>query len=209
MSYTLRYFPIKARAETCRALLSYSGAPWKNENPEWPAEKPNQPFGKLPVLIETRKDDSEFVLTDSIAIERYIVAKYNLSAGGDAETIARQDELRNQIKDIYELVVLYKFGHEAARPSVMEKFTVLSKAMVNLHEDFLKKNGSNGHYFGNKTTYVDIALYANLVALREVGTELMAGAAEPFSEENAPLINKVLKTVGADPAMASYVATQL
>ncbi|KAI8317880.1 hypothetical protein GQ54DRAFT_281323, partial [Martensiomyces pterosporus] len=156
MSYTLRYFPIRTRAETCRALLSYSGAPWENVHPEWPAEKHNQPFGKMPVLIERSEDGSEFVLSDSVAIEKYLATKYGLAVTGDARAVAHQDELRNQLRDIYELIVLYMFGHEDVRPDIMDKFNTLAKALVRFHEEFLKKNGSNGHYFGKKTTYVDI-----------------------------------------------------
>ncbi|KAJ1957868.1 hypothetical protein GGI12_004899 [Dipsacomyces acuminosporus] len=206
-TYTLRYFPIKARAETIRALLSFSGATWKNEHPAWPQEKANQPFGKLPVLIEAAEDGSEFVLTDSLAIEKYIATKYSISVDGDIKQLARQDEIRNQIKDIYELLVQYKFGPESGRPSVFEKYNVLASAFAKAHESLLTANGSNGHYFGNKTTYVDIALYATLSVLRTISAEVMTGADAFFTKENAPEINKVLDTLAAEPAFASYVAT--
>ncbi|KAI8319275.1 hypothetical protein GQ54DRAFT_265586, partial [Martensiomyces pterosporus] len=195
------------RAETCRALLSYSGAPWENVHPAWPSEKLNQPFGKMPVLIERSEDGSEFVLSDSVAIEKYLATKYGLAVTGDARAVAHQDELRNQIRDIYELIVLYKFGHEDVRPGIMDKFNTLAKALVRFHEEFLKKNGSNGHYFGSRTTYVDIAVYANVAVLRDAGVTFMPGAADLFTEENAPEISKVLKAVEADPAMTSYVAS--
>ncbi|KAJ1954745.1 hypothetical protein GGI12_005723 [Dipsacomyces acuminosporus] len=206
-TYVLRFFPNRALAETSRALLYFSGASWKNEYPVWPQDKTNQPLGRIPVLVETKEDGSEFVLTDSVAMEKYIASRHDLATADDAEQLARQDELRHQIKDVLDLVYQYKFGPEPGRPVAFEKFAALAPATVKYHEAFLKANGSNGHYFGNQTTYLDIALFANIDVLRTISAEVMTGADEFFTEENAPEINKVLKTVAAEPAMAAYIAT--
>ncbi|KAJ1947953.1 hypothetical protein FBU59_001819 [Linderina macrospora] len=203
-TYVLRYFPIKARAETCRALLSYTGTPYTNEAPAWPQNKSSQPFGKLPVLIETNESGAVFELGDSLAIEHYLAAKYGLMVDSSLQDTARQNELRNQLKDIYEFIPLYRFGSEEVRQSVKEKFDVQAKFLINYHENHLKNNGANGHYFGDKTTYVDIALVANMRALREFGHDIMPGAADHFSPEKAPLINKVVEVVSADPKLAKY-----
>ncbi|KAJ2626662.1 hypothetical protein H4R22_004730, partial [Coemansia sp. RSA 1290] len=50
--YTLRYFDRIGVAEGSRILLTAAGVEWKEEHPEWPQEKPNQPFGRMPVLVE-------------------------------------------------------------------------------------------------------------------------------------------------------------
>ncbi|KAJ2386045.1 hypothetical protein GGI23_006582, partial [Coemansia sp. RSA 2559] len=75
-SYTLRYFPVSARAETAKVLLTLSGADWKLEAPAWPQDKDAQPVGKLPVLIESSDSgDKPFVLGESLAIEQYLATK--------------------------------------------------------------------------------------------------------------------------------------
>ncbi|ORX71100.1 hypothetical protein DL89DRAFT_256161 [Linderina pennispora] len=203
-TYVLRYFPIKARAETCRALLSYSGASYTNEAPAWPQEKSNQPFGKLPVLIETDESGATFKLSDSLAIEHYLATKYGLMVDSSPQDRACQDELRHQIKDIYEFIPQYRFGNEDTRASVKEKLDVQMKYFIEYHENHLKNNGSNGHYFGDKTTYVDIALVASMRAVREFGASIIPGLADWLSPDNAPLINKVIEVVGADPKLVKY-----
>ncbi|KAJ2687083.1 hypothetical protein H4R19_006660, partial [Coemansia spiralis] len=51
-SFVLRYFDLAGRAEASRLLLTAANVEWTDEHPEWPAEKANQPFGVLPVLVE-------------------------------------------------------------------------------------------------------------------------------------------------------------
>ncbi|KAJ1961475.1 hypothetical protein GGI12_003229 [Dipsacomyces acuminosporus] len=206
-SYTLRYFDAKALAETSRAILAFSGDSWENTHPAWPQEKADQPIGKLPVLVETSEDGSEFVLTESSAIEQYLAIKYGLYITGDAKQVARQEELRSQIKYLAQLAINYKWGTESARPNVLNEYNTLAPALIKYHEAALKANGSNGHYFGDRTTYIDLALYTSIVVIRGVSADTMPGADQFFTEENAPELNKVLKAVAAEPALASYVAS--
>ncbi|KAJ2526334.1 hypothetical protein GGH20_003560, partial [Coemansia sp. RSA 1937] len=56
--YILRYFDSTGLAESSRILLTAAGVEWTEEHPEWPQEKPNQPHGRMPVLIEKTTDDS-------------------------------------------------------------------------------------------------------------------------------------------------------
>ncbi|KAJ1784964.1 hypothetical protein LPJ59_006248, partial [Coemansia sp. RSA 2399] len=102
VSYVLRYFPIAARAETAKALLTLSGADWKLEAPAWPQEQSAQPVGRLPVLIESNdSSDEPFVLGESSAIEQYLAAKHGLYfKPGDLKAVARQNELRSHLKDL-------------------------------------------------------------------------------------------------------------
>lgn len=209
MSYTLRYFPIRARAEVIRLLLLASGAKFTDMMPDWPVEKDKQPMGQLPVLVETTEDGSEFVLSDSIAIEKYLAGKAGLLVQTGLRDKAREDQLRSQIEDVYSLALAYKYGLEAARESVADKYKRTAAAFVNYHENVLAENGSNGHYFGDKTTYVDICLFAYISIMRQPDDKAMPGVADPFSESNAPGLNKVIQTVQKDPIAAAYVASLL
>lgn len=52
-TYKFSYFDIKFRGEFIRFILSYSGVQFEDNRvkaEDWPALKPNTPFGQLPVL---------------------------------------------------------------------------------------------------------------------------------------------------------------
>ncbi|KAJ1724107.1 hypothetical protein LPJ53_001569 [Coemansia erecta] len=206
-SFVLRYFPIHARAETIKAMLSFSGTEYKFETPEWPQQKSEQPVGKLPVLIETAEDGSEFVICESYAIEVYLARKFKLSPGDTAQVVARQVELRSQLKDIYDYAVLHKHASPDMKEVFWGVFSSLATDVVKYHEKFLAENGSNGHYFGDKTTYIDLAAYGTYRFLTDFIAETNPDAKEFFSKEKAPLMNKVFEAVAAEPTIAGYLAT--
>ncbi|KAJ1844878.1 hypothetical protein H4S02_000440 [Coemansia sp. RSA 2611] len=206
-SFVLRYFPIKARAEVSRLLLLSSGAKFEDVMPDWPAEKEKQPMGQLPVLVETAEDGSIFELSDSIAIEKYLAAKFGLLVQTGLQDTARENQLRSQVEDLIELWARYIFGTEYERESVYAKFKSAATNFVKYHEKILAENGSNGHYFGSKTTYMDLCLFAFLIIMREPNEKAIPDRNEFFSEANAPGLNKVFQTVQSDPVAAAYVAS--
>ncbi|OMJ13515.1 putative glutathione S-transferase 6, partial [Smittium culicis] len=99
--FDLLYFPIPARALTSQLMLSLAGADWKNSAPEWPKEKNNMPYGRLPVLIETEKDGSEFVLAESRAIEEYLATRFGFLPTG-IKNLAVSSQYVNQMFDVIE-----------------------------------------------------------------------------------------------------------
>ncbi|ORX71072.1 hypothetical protein DL89DRAFT_119517 [Linderina pennispora] len=205
-TYVLRYFPLKARAETCRALLSYNDSEYSDEAPVWPQDKVNQPVGQLPVLIETDESGNVFELSESLAIEHYLAAKHGLLVNGTPQDSARQDELRHQLVDIFNYAPRHRFTVEEARPSIKERFETQVQFFIKYHENHLKNNGSNGHYFGNEITYMDVALVATLRSINDFGNQCLSGMSDFFTPEKAPLINKVVEVVSADPKMAKYLS---
>ena len=68
---------------------------------------------------------------------------------------------------------------------------------IPIHEALLQKNGSNGHYLGDTTTYVDIAVVIMLNFLEKVFPGLM-------TEAKAPNLFKVVAAVKADKNFANY-----
>ncbi|KAJ2621472.1 hypothetical protein GGI26_004051 [Coemansia sp. RSA 1358] len=208
--YTLRYFPVPARADTCKALLALSGVEWKLESPAWPKGKDSQPVGKMPVLIEAYSGDNAtapFVLGESYAIEEYIATKYNLFyQPDDLQMMARQRELRSQMVELYEYVSDIMHGPEASRAGLLEKYKVAGRYIVRFHEKVLRENGSNGHYFGDKTTFADVAALASVFGLQHTFADLDPSMIDFISEDNAPEINNLVNTLSKDPALASYVA---
>ncbi|KAJ2559896.1 hypothetical protein EV175_000130 [Coemansia sp. RSA 1933] len=209
-SYTLRYFNIPVRGETAKVLLHLSGADWKVETPDWPKDKDAQPVGKLPVLIETPADSSAakpFVLTETAAIEYYLASKGGyIYQPDDAMHIARQMELRSQIADLCSAFVDWKLGPNEQKTKLKENLDSTARYLIRYHEQLLKENGSNGHYFGSEISFVDIVLFAHITALRTAFSGLEADTLELLSEKNAPGINKVVSAVAAESALASFVA---
>ncbi|KAJ2780659.1 hypothetical protein GGI15_003450 [Coemansia interrupta] len=206
-SFVLRYFPVHSRAETIKAIFSYAETDYKYETPEWPLQKSEQPAGKLPVLVETLPDSSEYVLSDSLAIESYLVDKFKLSVSGSPQIIARQQEIRYQIKDIFEACTLYRYATPEAKHMFLDYFLSSTKDIVAYHEKLLTENGSNGHYFGDSITYVDLAAFATYRAIELQLGDSTPQALELFSKKNAPLMNQVFETVAGQPTIASYLAT--
>ncbi|KAJ2460668.1 transferase activity protein [Coemansia sp. RSA 2424] len=205
-TYTLRHFQAPGRAEPCKAILEYTGAKWILETPQWPQEKINQPVGKLPVLVETNKDGTRFILSDSLAIEQYLVCKYNLCVPEqDRQMIARQTELRNQMNDLFQITqLIINVTEPTTRTNFIQRYMTLAKDIITYHEKFLKENGSNGHYFGNKTTYIDLAWIGTWQAIRTT-FKTMPEMLEPFNKKNAPQMNNVLMTMEKEPKLAEYM----
>ncbi|KAJ1645541.1 hypothetical protein J3B02_000013 [Coemansia erecta] len=205
-TFVLRYFGFPARAEITKAILTCAKADWKLECPVWPDDKAKQPVGQLPVLIETKPDGTEFVLTDSVAIETYLMKKFNVFIDVSLEQSVCQLQLRNQILDSCQMGWLYQFGgSDEVRQFAKQGFVGFLERVIKYHEQVLQENGSNGHYFGNKTGYADVALYGGFNALKSIEglTDIVMNL---FSEQNAPLMNKVLKAVESDSMLADYVA---
>ncbi|RCI16318.1 hypothetical protein L249_3209 [Ophiocordyceps polyrhachis-furcata BCC 54312] len=206
-AYMLRYFPLRWRAEGARFLLLAKGSTFKEETPSWPAERSQQPLSQLPVLVErSAADGSEFVLSDSVAIERYLAARAGLLVQSGLRDSAREMQLRAQMEDIHTVLVQYKYGHEAGREMAMDKYRRLADSFVGYHEELLRRNGSSGHYFGEAITYADICLYLLLVLIRSPPDGFPPACEEPFSSGRAPAINRVYHAVREDALARPYVA---
>ncbi|OAQ61191.1 hypothetical protein VFPPC_13222 [Pochonia chlamydosporia 170] len=208
-TYELRYFSLRARAETIRLLLLASGSKFTEVTPDWPADKTQQPLCQLPVLIETLEDGEKFTLSDSIAIEKYLAAKAGLLVQTGLRATARENQLRGQIEDLFALQVRYARGAEGGKEAAVERYKVLADAFVKYHEALLAENGNNGHYFGTSTTYMDLALFTWVMFLRAKSNAgmLIPGSADFFSAAKAPGIDKVYTVVRGDGIAAAYVAT--
>ncbi|KAJ1790313.1 hypothetical protein LPJ59_005188 [Coemansia sp. RSA 2399] len=208
--YTLRYFDIHARAEPARVLLTLSSSDWKLEPPTWPQDKDAQPVGRLPVLIETPVDGTDakpFILSETAAIEYYLAStKGYIYKPEDPKAIAHQLELRSHIADLYEDFVRIKYSTKETAPKNREAFKTTAGYLIKFHENILRENGSNGHYFGSAATLVDVYLFATITTLRTKFSDFDSDMLELLSEANAPELNRVVNAVAAEPALAAYVA---
>ncbi|KAJ2842515.1 hypothetical protein GGI22_007527, partial [Coemansia erecta] len=154
-TYTLRYFNVVGIIETIRLLLIASKANWTEVHPEWPQEKYNQPFGRMPVLIEKSANGiPDFMLTESRTIERYLARKYGFMPS-DLKDAARQEQLRDLQADVGILSNEVRLG---AGDEAQKRLIYLIGQLISFHTEVLQENGNTGYFFGDKLSYADMSL---------------------------------------------------
>ncbi|KAJ2160056.1 hypothetical protein GGF46_002567 [Coemansia sp. RSA 552] len=199
-TYVLRYFPVIGLAESSRMLLDAAKVEWIEENPEWPAEKEKQPFGRLPVLIEKSEDESpDFVISESGNIERYLARTYGFLPA-DLKQAALQEQLHDQVTDV--VITLFswmKAKSDEEKKDRKEKYNAIAARLLKELTRLLKKNGSTGRLFGNNLSYADIVIYASYKAIiSDIPTRFPAFA-DAANLELSPELITLFKTVEADP----------
>ncbi|KAJ1679616.1 hypothetical protein EV182_001683 [Spiromyces aspiralis] len=189
-TYELIAFPNQGRAEICRNILRHTRATWTETNPKWPADKATMPFEKVPVLVETKSSGKKLVLSESQVIERYLAHSRGLyPKHASLETIAKIDQYRDQFTDIFTLFTIVFYGkHHHKRPDLLSAIQFLVKK----HELALKANGSNGHYIGSSTTYVDIVAYTLIKMFKD------KGFGERLTARAAPELNRLIDIIGSE-----------
>ncbi|KAG0359974.1 glutathione S-transferase [Gamsiella multidivaricata] len=206
-TFKVLYFGLHGRGELIRALLAFAGAKWEELTADWPAQKSHTPFGVLPVVYETTSDGTVLELAESQAIERYLSNKFHLYGKNEYEH-HKVEQYFTSIDTVW-LAFRPKVIDAAPENRVEEanKFydETISKIAA-IHEEHLKKNGSNGHYVGDSFTLADLktAVFVDRILLLRP-----AGAKEaPFSAEKTPNIWKVYETVNSHPSYAAWKESQ-
>ncbi|KAJ1880700.1 hypothetical protein H4R99_004286 [Coemansia sp. RSA 1722] len=206
-SYVLRYFWFAGIAEASRLLLTAANVEWTEENPEWPQEKAAQPFGRMPVLIEkgANKDGSDFVLSESKTIERYLARKYGFIPN-DLMQAARQEEIRDQIADVVWEFFTPRLFEGESRERAVKKFKELFHRMLEVHSRILRENGNNGHFIGHKLSYVDIAGYS-FIRTATLGANIIEPELSKYVVDNlTPEFKQLAKAIEAEPLLSAHVS---
>ncbi|KAJ1723555.1 transferase activity protein [Coemansia erecta] len=205
-SFILRYFNVTGRAEASRLLLTIAKVNWTEENPEWPQEKENQPFGRLPVLVEkSANNEADFVLSESHAIERYLGRLTGLLPSNLKEA-ARQEELQEQLGDIAEQFSRQIVEYEDLKKAAQESFNDLLDRMFRVHSKILRENGNNGHYFGDTLSFIDVMSYSFLNLFITYMEIYRSDIASVFQSRMTPEFVKLVAAVESDPLLESYIA---
>ncbi len=81
--YKLVYFNSRGRAEVIRLIFAVAEQKYEDTRikaEDWPSHKNKgiAPFLKLPYLVVTNSNGSEFILSQSMSIARYLCRKFNL-----------------------------------------------------------------------------------------------------------------------------------
>ncbi|KAJ2493295.1 hypothetical protein IWW37_000758 [Coemansia sp. RSA 2050] len=206
--YVLRYFNIQGLCEALRLLLTASGADWIEETPEWPKEKSNQPLGHLPVLVVSNTDGKDdLVLSETLVIERFIARKYGLLLT-DILAAARQEQLREQLHDVWSTHMEYMHSTGDRSAELATKFEQDATRLVSVHVAALQCNGNNGHYFGNTLSYVDLAAYAFFKFFSDAGPKSLKAKIGLLDYKNIPEVSKLMATVEASSSLEPYFTAE-
>ncbi|KAF9427720.1 hypothetical protein BGZ94_004322 [Podila epigama] len=172
-TFVVKYLPLVGRAGVIHAILHLSGAKYKAEfvsREEIAAHREKFPFGHVPVLIETFEDGTTFELGEAIAIEHYLAEKFNLLGSTPQETA----RIKSVAFNVYFELADNLFSADAAAKRAELEREVLPRFRL-CHERWLRQNGDNGHYFGNRLTYADLVLLNWLRVLGMVGLAIEDG----------------------------------
>ncbi|OMJ09426.1 Glutathione S-transferase 4 [Smittium culicis] len=228
-SYEIKYFNIHARSLVSKIILERSGASYVVTVPEWPREKADMPYGRLPVLIES-SDGENFVLSESRAIEEYLAGKFGYLPAG-IKDLAVCNEYVCQIYEIIEavcelanyiIITSYTLGPlidgltkspdqcvDRSQFYIAQRIADMRNSAVSISDHFLAKHESilskskSGFYFGNCMTYPDILLFAALEFLKS------RNVSASFNRTKYPNVMNLIDKVGSDKAVADIVSVKL
>ncbi|KAJ2794282.1 hypothetical protein H4R20_006279 [Coemansia guatemalensis] len=205
-SYVLRYFDAIGYGESIRLLLTAANVEWTEERPEWPREKPNQPFGRLPVLIEKSTDGSpEFLICESGSVERYLARTYGFLPT-DLKKAALQEQIRDQLIDaIVAFTGFVRDIHDEDKNAKLKTFEEMLDKIIAIQTKNLKSNGNTGRLFGDSLSYADIATYVFFKNVAIGFVKFKADIADYLKPKLTPEIIKLISTVETDPKLAKNV----
>jgi glutathione S-transferase len=198
--YKITYFNGKGRAETSRILLAITGQDFEDkriEREEWPAIKPNTPFGQVPVL-EVTENGETFQLGQSFAIARFLANRFNLAGHSDVEK-ARVDGIADQFNDLQtEFYATWREQDEEKKKQLLEAFLNESvpKHFAVLEKALNDNKTHSGWYVGADLTWADVHGFTLLDFL----ADKLAAAFEKF-----PLVKANYDKVKSHPKVAAWL----
>jgi len=157
MPYKLTYFNARGKAEPIRLLFAQAGVEYEDhriEKEEWPAVKPNTPFGQIPVL-----EVDGVKLCQSNAIARYVAKKFHLAGKTELEQ-AQVDMLIDCFEDATKPVFGFMLESDEAKKTVLKTKYIDEQlpGYLTSIENLLKHNhGGDGFFVGTELTWADIA----------------------------------------------------
>lgn len=160
--YKLTYFNSKGIIEPLRYIFAYKNVDYEDcriSKDDWPSIKSEQPFGKLPVLEFEGK-----VLSESVAITRYIAREYGLEGKDNLES-AKIDMLIDALKDCSGRRKFMFEEDPVKKEEIRRQYYADNAVLFNRFEIILKENG--GSYFvGDTLTWADFGIAYCLYEIR-------------------------------------------
>ncbi|KAF9280098.1 Glutathione S-transferase S1 [Mortierella alpina] len=165
LEFEVTYFQISCVAATPRYILTYGQANWKNHHPKDffgpdSTEKYEVAFGCLPSLkVKAAEGEGEILLAEAFNIDLYLAKKFGLLGENEYEE-ATIRAFYSQIHFLRERSLMrMTWTFPDKRKESWETFVKTTLPdFIRKHEQHLERNGSNGHYFGDKLSLADIHL---------------------------------------------------
>ncbi|KAF9350298.1 hypothetical protein BGX26_011497 [Mortierella sp. AD094] len=204
-TYKVLYFNLHGRGQMTRILLAYGGAKWEELPIEWPAQKKLTPFQCVPVVYETTSDGTVLQVCESGVIERYLAKKFNLLGKNEWEQLQiEQFQLSTESTQFTYQHQVLKADFEKRPENIHAYYNESVTKFIEVHENHLKNNGSNGFYVGGSLSLADIktTVFMDRLLL------LKSKDAVPFSSEKCPNLWKVRENVNSHPNIAAWKSSQ-
>eukprot|EP00933_Yihiella_yeosuensis_P029197 TRINITY_DN22874_c0_g1_i1.p1 TRINITY_DN22874_c0_g1~~TRINITY_DN22874_c0_g1_i1.p1 ORF type:complete len:227 (-),score=26.32 TRINITY_DN22874_c0_g1_i1:61-741(-) len=185
----LHYFDVFAKGPSCALALAYSGLDWEGVFPAaWAEQKPQTPWGELPVL----EIPGQGMLGHELAILNYIARRCPTMGGAnDAEFLISQ-QLCSQAEDIYQK--LSKFQNtvkikDKCTPEQLKAFwedTDSSKHnrdqglhvyLTHLERFYSTCGHSDGKFTTSGTTIGECKLFTSLHCLKMIKDDVLSNYA--------------------------------
>ena len=193
--YKLYYFPFKARGEPIRLLFAYKGIKYEDIRipfDKWLENKPNTPFGMLPVLEENGKK-----LGGGLVILRYLAEKPEFGcAGSNAWENAWLANIADFINDFSEQLTNIHFEKDEQKKKELQE-KVKQEAIPNYLGKLNEMAADTGHLFSDKLTWPELKLYWVLEVLTSHNSDLLT---------NFPGLAKLKSNIESDPNIAKWLA---
>nr|AYN44542.1 glutathione S-transferase S3 [Brachionus koreanus] len=174
VNYKLYYFNMKGRGELIRLLFAASGQKYEDfriEKNDWPEYKSKAPFGQAPYL-EITNGKKTMILSQSVAIGRFLARKFGLAGKGDEEQ-AMVDMYGDQISDLVNEFA--KFMMENDETKKKEIYQKLETEIIPYHMKFFETKlaqSKTGFFFDSGLTWIDLYLFNLLGLLGEQRSQL-------------------------------------
>ncbi|KAK3833579.1 MAG: hypothetical protein J3R72DRAFT_494835 [Linnemannia gamsii] len=205
-TFEIKYFGIHGLAHNSRILLALSGAKFTSDIPEdWASEKPNAPFGVMPLLTETSADGKHTLhVSESEAIERYLARKFGFLGKDAFEEVLVNTFITNDNSLMNQLFAKYLIVKDVEVKAANKESLITDNIApwIKNHEQHLKANGANGHYVGNKITLADVKTNFVISLIQSItGDDLI-------SESKTPSLWEVRKQLDKAEGLAAWKATE-
>ncbi|KAF9977658.1 hypothetical protein BGZ73_005374 [Actinomortierella ambigua] len=199
-SFTFNYFGLHTHGATPRALLAYADADWKEHQPvDWfsadRAEKLKTIYGTLPILYD-HQGETTVEVPEALNIELYLAEKFDLLGDNAAEAV----QIRGAYSNTRALMHRHEDAYFTRKPYQADErqrfIDTFLKQWIRTHEAVLVKNGSNGHYVGNRISLADIKTAVAIEQLLNELYEFEGGSyADLINPTATPALWKVRETV--------------
>ncbi|KAK7102173.1 hypothetical protein V1264_020435 [Littorina saxatilis] len=191
------YFDLRARGEPIRLVLEAAGKKYEDVRlsfDEWPAEKPNTPYGQLPYIVYNgKKYGQSLALANFVAREFGLYGKTNLDA-------LRIDEVSGLTADLVDSVFKAKFENDETKKAELSQklWDEAVPKYFGFFNTLLSYNGNTGFFVGSTVSLADLLVFNLLDSLIAEKAEI----ANTFSPE----LNKLRSNVQKHPFLNAYLA---